>query len=203
MDLNKLIQKRFNIRCKGGLPFTNRGKAAFRNSDLKRSDLAGLFNDLGFTKGAEVGVATGKFSAKLCAANKNLRLICVDPWQRTKDSPISTDRSNKNFAATQKRLEGLNIEFKKMESMEAVSAIEDRSLDFVYIDALHDFDSVMRDIIEWSKKVKKGGIVSGHDYTHVGYTGVVEAADAYTRAHHITPWYITKDHPNSFFWVKN
>jgi predicted O-methyltransferase YrrM len=40
----------------------------------------------------------------------------------------------------------------------------DNSLDFVYIDAGHRFDDVVQDIIKWTKKVRKGGIISGHDY---------------------------------------
>jgi len=34
----------------------------------------------------------------------------------------------------------------------------------VYIDGRHDYDSAMNDIVSWSKKVKDGGIISGHDF---------------------------------------
>jgi hypothetical protein len=50
---------------------------------------------------------------------------------------------------------------------------DDESLDFVYIDANHRPDFVREDIREWTKKVKKGGIVSGHDY-HGDVAGVVD-----------------------------
>ncbi|NIT59155.1 MAG: hypothetical protein GWN00_23910, partial [Aliifodinibius sp.] len=42
--------------------------------------------------------------------------------------------------------------------------IPDGMLDFVYIDADHRFDHVMQDIILWFKKIRRGGILSGHDY---------------------------------------
>lgn len=40
----------------------------------------------------------------------------------------------------------------------------DESLDFVYIDGAHDYDSVKRDIELYLPKVKKGGYIGGHDY---------------------------------------
>jgi len=40
---------------------------------------------------------------------------------------------------------------------------EDGSLDFVFIDADHSMEAVDEDIRLWEPKVKKGGLVSGHD----------------------------------------
>ena len=48
-------------------------------------------------------------------------------------------------------------------SNQAVNEFKDESLDFVFIDASHDFESVNEDIYNWKDKVKKGGMVSGHD----------------------------------------
>ena len=38
------------------------------------------------------------------------------------------------------------------------------SVDFVYIDANHSYTYVRDDIQTWLPKVKKGGIIGGHDY---------------------------------------
>jgi predicted O-methyltransferase YrrM len=46
--------------------------------------------------------------------------------------------------------------------------------DFVFIDAAHDYKSVVADILAWRPLVKHGGILSGHDYDW-GYPGVVQA----------------------------
>lgn len=69
--------------------------------------------------------------------------------------------------------------------MEAVKRFKNGSLDFVYIDANHSFNYVMQDLTEWSKKVRVGGIVSGDDYYHFRKAGVIEAVNAYTKAHSI------------------
>jgi len=51
----------------------------------------------------------------------------------------------------------------------------DRTLDFVFIDAEHDFINVDNDIKAWLPKVKIGGIISGHDYLLNIYPGLVAA----------------------------
>jgi predicted O-methyltransferase YrrM len=53
----------------------------------------------------------------------------------------------------------------KKTSVEASRDFEDASLDLVYIDAEHDYNSVNTDVSLWKHKVKNGGILSGHDWT--------------------------------------
>jgi len=36
--------------------------------------------------------------------------------------------------------------------------------DFIYIDGNHNYDSVKQDILAWWPKVKKGGLLGGHDF---------------------------------------
>jgi len=49
-------------------------------------------------------------------------------------------------------------------SVEASKEFADGSLDAVYIDAEHDPISVRSDINAWRTKVRKGGILCGHDF---------------------------------------
>ena len=49
-------------------------------------------------------------------------------------------------------------------SQDALIEVPDCSLDWVFIDANHSYEYAKSDIIGWSKKVKTGGIVSGHDF---------------------------------------
>ena len=51
-----------------------------------------------------------------------------------------------------------------MTPVEAAKKVADGSLDFVYIDARRDYDSVKEDLNAWFRKVKPGGIFAGHDY---------------------------------------
>ncbi len=80
--------------------------------------------------------------------------------------------------------------------MEAVADFADNSLDFVYIDGNHDFRYIAEDISEWTNKVKKGGIVSGHDYffnksgTGEEQRQVAYVLNAYIKAFTIANFYL-------------
>lgn len=51
-----------------------------------------------------------------------------------------------------------------------------QSIDVVYIDADHEYDSVVDDINCWLPKIREGGVICGHDY-HNGFPGVIKAVD--------------------------
>ena len=99
--------------------------------------------------------------------------------------------------------------------MDALADFEDESLDFVYIDGDHNFRFIAEDIYEWPKKVKKGGVIAGHDYTTLDGPGLYAAdcyavkciVDAYTRCFQIPKWYLLGkerevDKYRSWFWIK-
>ncbi len=43
-------------------------------------------------------------------------------------------------------------------------ALAHRQLDFVYVDAQHHYEAVKQDIEMWAPKIRRGGILAGHDY---------------------------------------
>lgn len=61
------------------------------------------------------------------------------------------------------------------ESTDMAENFEDGDLDFVFIDAGHDYESVAKDIIAWLPKVKGGGVIAGHDFNSWG--GVTQAVN--------------------------
>ena len=78
-------------------------------------------------------------------------------------------------------------------------------MSFVYIDALHDYDSVKADIAAWWPQVKPGGVLAGHDF-HSGNpetAGVARAVREFAKAEklhlmttegdrHKSSWYVVK-----------
>jgi hypothetical protein len=203
--LNDYLIRKFSIspqRLRGPMPIELR--------DFHRNDLAALFAELGFKRGAEVGVAEGKFSEVLCKANPDLHLLCVDPWHSYKDNPQSKTKEKDEFAyrETQRRLAPYpNVKLDMRLSMDAVRDVEDESLEFVSIDGHHGFRFVMMDLLCWSMKVRTGGVILLDDYIYLDRkrwgAGVVEAVQAFTSANEINPWFICDaDRSVDAFFVK-
>jgi predicted O-methyltransferase YrrM len=153
-----------------------------------RIELAKYFNELGFKSGAEIGACYGRYSEILCKAIPGLKLIAIDNWNNHENTRRLKTTGVPGEEVTRKLLAPFDATIIKASSMDAVKNIPDESLDFVFIDANHSYDCVKEDIREWSKKVRKGGIVSGHDYyvfPGSGNRGVVDAVDEYTKENNI------------------
>jgi hypothetical protein len=171
---------------------------------MKRLLLAKQFAAKGFTSGAEIGVADGRNSLMLCQNIPGLNLLCVDPWEQYRANPRGgpQDQHDDNYRKARERLASFRATLVRAKSMDAVRDVPLASLDFVYIDGHHGFDYVMQDVTEWSKRVRSGGIVAGHDFYHFKWAGVCEAVDAYTKAHGISEWFVCDEREPSFWWVK-
>lgn len=193
MDADRLIKKEWRIKPRDSLPFKG-----WRHN-ITRNHLHKIFAKLGYTEGAEVGVGTGRHAVQMLNAVPNLHLYAIDPWE--KYFRCSQELCDKRYNATVNRLKDKNATIIRKRSIDTYSDFEDGSLDFVYIDGDHRFDAVMMDIILWAPKVRKGGIVAGHDYYAFYQSGVVDAVRVYTWAHRITEWYITWEKEATWLWV--
>jgi predicted O-methyltransferase YrrM len=119
----------------------------------------------------EVGVWKGTsacfMAVEIINSNKNIKFDCVDTWEYVETSnEIEKDMFDNLFNIFKKNIEPVknNINIVKSISWEASINYIDNSLDFVFIDAGHDHESVTKDINSWYPKVKEGGIIAGHDY---------------------------------------
>jgi hypothetical protein len=143
--------------------------------------------------GVEIGVKRGMFSDFLLAHWPGAKLISVDPWLAA-DPRTYIDRANvaqddheRFYEDTRSRLlkYGERSEIWRLTSLEAAARVPDASLDFVYIDARHDYESVKEDLAAWFPKVRADGIVAGHDYVDgtfpSGEFGVRRAVDEFFR----------------------
>ena len=150
-----------------------------------------LLKELGMNKGVEIGVYKGQFSETLCQANPDLDLTGVDAWTVYKDYKDYGVVDLETTAYDQAKIRADRSHFKLMKawSVDASKEFADGSLDFVFIDGNHDFQHVVEDVVAWSPKVRKGGIVSGHDFfrNHHKRFGVREAIPAWCDANQIKP----------------
>lgn len=163
-----------------------------------RLDLLRWLRELDFTTGVEIGVEAGRYSELICQQNTQMKLHGVDPYLEYDEyrEPYTQQGLNEIYEQMLNRMKDYikhdNFEIIRKKSMDAVKDFEDESLDFVYIDANHEDNFPYNDIKEWAKKVRKGGIVSGHDYVRVkalNFT-IKDALKKYTAEENINPWFI-------------
>lgn len=115
--------------------------------------------------GAEIGVRRG-INAEDVLKNLNIKkLYLIDSWQ---------GREGEGFKVAHDKFSGdKRVCILNVTSVMAASLITE-PLDFVYIDADHSYENVLQDLCIWTKKVKLGGFVCGHDYVKEWH-GVREA----------------------------
>lgn len=147
-----------------------------------RNEIPALLNQRGLIGvGAEVGVKQARYSDLLLSRWRGSRLLSIDPWlaadpdEYVDGSNVSQPEFESYYAQARERLarHGQRSTIWRLTSLAAAARVPDRSLDFVYIDARHDYASVMEDLAAWFPKVRPGGIFAGHDYVDGVYRGTV------------------------------
>jgi len=195
--------------------------------NVGRDDMAKLFGELGLKSGAEIGVDKGEYSEVLCKAMPEAKIYGIDPYVRNAYEPNikphdagiydTQEGFEDNYNKARAKLDKCpNYVLIRGYSMDALKQFEDNSLDFVYIDGNHDYPNFINDLHQWAKKVRMGGIVSGHDWAYYSYrkfNHVKRALEAYARSYRMIPLFIigsytrhqgeTRDTFRSWMWVKN
>jgi len=132
--------------------------------------------------GAEVGCCIGESTGLFLASKLFSRFFAVDRWEQRKAEAIRWI-----FNRRLSRFE--NLQVLNMYSEEGAKSIETLSggkkLDFVYIDADHEYESIKNDIACWLPHIRKGGIISGHDYRK-NFPGVIQAVHEAFGEHNAT-----------------
>jgi hypothetical protein len=142
--------------------------------------LAELINENDFRCGAEIGVNQGVNMKMVLSLCPNFSWIGVDDWRagylgwneaKRKDNRRNAMRVFQNYSNRARLIES--------DSIDAATLVEDGSLDLVFIDADHSYEGVRKDIEAWSPKVRKGGVIAGHDYGHPDFPDVKVAVDEF------------------------
>lgn len=195
------IIKKYVLDREGKMPLAIRGWRQYFFPEL--------FNDLGLKVGVEIGVEEGMFSEALLKRVDGITLHGVDPWLAYEGYREHVDQNKLDgfYQTTLERLKKYNFRPIRSFSHHAADLFPDESLDFVYIDGNHEFFFVVQDLHCWVPKVKKGGIVAGHDYrrnSHRYVNDVKDVIPGYMYAKKIKPWFVLeeKNAAASWFFVK-
>lgn len=141
-----------------------------------RNQFGLVLNDRGLLgEAVEIGTHIGDFASVLLGSWRGLRLTCIDPWcelkgyeNQSKVLPYigGTGNRARDFQLAKHTLSIYKdrVRFIQATSEVAIDQFRDEVLDFVYIDGDHELDSVSHDVWEWWNKLRKGGILAGHDF---------------------------------------
>jgi SAM-dependent methyltransferase len=156
------------------------------------------------------------YLAKRIKKKERAKLYAVDLWAITNEMLFRwypqyakpEDRNNTIFAKFDKNVDPekliydiycTNINRNKVrdividirqDSSEAAKNFDEGGVDFVYIDAKHDYESVKKDISAWKGKVRRGGIISGHDYSRDSVAQAVNEQFSMPMSFRGDVWYI-------------
>lgn len=160
-----------------------------------------------FETAVEVGVDRGTFSQLFFSCRTLRQFIGVDPYvahpefphRRDGDLAVASTRYARCDFASLMRAGSTEIAYAIANN--TLGHIKEGVVDFVYIDAGHTYDEILRDLELWWPLVSDRGILAGHDYDHT-HPDVIRAVDEFGVRYERTI-YITQEHPNSWYCYKS
>lgn len=138
---------------------------------------------------AEVGVAQGYYSDKILKIVQPQLLYLIEF-----DSQYCMDLERR----FRTQIEAGIVKILQGDSVEMIKQLEDNTLDFVFLDATHDYEHPKAELNAVQKKMKANGYIMGHDYTRFSMWegaqyGVIEAVNEFAVQEDYELVYFTMD----------
>ncbi len=152
--------------------------------------LLSLLRNRPHANGCEVGVHAGDTTSFLLKSLPGIKnYYAIDPWKiyemydgnkykkpankKYKTFPLA----KKNFYKVIKPYRN-RVTVYEMTSIAAIKHIPKNSLDWIFIDANHEYEYIKENLRIWTIRVKHGGLISGHDYGNK-WKGIKQAVDEF------------------------
>lgn len=128
--------------------------------------------------GGFLGKSTCYLGNQIKAAGTGVRVLCVDPWPAywMEEKKLKAVETFDMWRANVKQSGWEDFIFPLRTTSAIAATIVKNGLGAVYIDGDHTYESVRDDIKAWLPKIRKGGILAGHDYG-ASWHGVKKAVD--------------------------
>jgi predicted O-methyltransferase YrrM len=182
-------------------------------------DLPGMY--------VEVGTCLGGFAKFLLDSTPCFKLFCVDPYMHFENDEykdalngMTQQECDMKFHHVQYMLKahaGDRVHMLRLTSSDAANMFPDGVVDFVYIDANHEYKYVKEDIMAWIPKLRGGGILAGDDVesldlphtdknAHIQHTdwafGLYGVHTALVDIKQENPWFNYTVEGGQFWWRK-
>ena len=143
----------------------------------------------------EVGTATGDYAQKILEICVPQKLYLIDYWGLGNENWENITREKFKY-----EIESGRVVILKGDSAEMLKKLDDKSIDFAYVDAFHDYEHPKNELNILKDKVKDSGYICGHDYTRVEIAdctqyGIIEAVNEFLyKNDQYELCYLTMDH---------
>lgn len=136
---------------------------------LPGEDIPEIIKDIKNPVGLEIGTAEGFTTEYLLETIPDLQLFGVDPYVEYIDWDGNMPQAEANYKSIQAIAEKYGERYNHFTttSDRALTHFDDETLDFVFVDGLHTYDQVKKDIANYYPKIKKGGFIIGHDFARI------------------------------------
>lgn len=145
-----------------------------------------LINERNYKTGIEIGVFCGGHAKRILDTTKLELLIGIDPYENYNPGmPRLDDQDDFDclYESVMDRLKTNRYAHIKMTSDEAYERIKTNVYDFVFIDGLHTYEQLKTDLNNYSSIIRKGGVISCHDYNHPYFPKLTNAIDEFSKEH--------------------
>ena len=129
--------------------------------------------------GAWKGKSTAYMAVEIINSGKTIKFDTIDLWSGLGSAAYIDDKDVQEYSLYETFLKNIEpvkhvVNHIRMHSAEAASLYPDQSLDFVLLDAGHDYEDVKADLIAWLPKIKPGGLMAGDDFPDPGVQQAVK-----------------------------
>ena len=148
------------------------------------------------TKGgkvAEIGVNQGEFSELILEIAEPNLLHLIDAWNSKTYHAGLFEKVADKFKSL---IDNGRVQMHRELSTAAAGGFEDDYFDWIYIDTDHSYATTKEELLRYASKIKRGGIIAGHDYTTGNWNafcryGVIEAVHEFCVMHDWELVYLT------------
>jgi predicted O-methyltransferase YrrM len=128
----------------------------------------------------EVGAFLGRsavfMAVEIINSGKNIKFDCIDHWEGSEEhndnDKVNLETLYEDFLENIKPVKGA-INPVRANSLDASRLYKPNSLDFIFIDASHDEESVKADLAFWMPRLKDNGVIAGDDINNEGVANAV------------------------------
>jgi hypothetical protein len=149
---------------------------------IREADDASVLVELGCWKGKSASFLL----VEAIRAGKTPEIHFVDHWGGSNEPAHKADPQLEAvfdlFLANIGRTGYSNRTIHRQRTADAASRFDDASIDFVWVDAGHEYEDVIADLRAWWPKIKPGGVIGGDD---LPMDGVKKAVEEFFPAHEV------------------